>query len=673
MILNRHAVSSALPLGPSPYPSQTHPMPPTALWGSISGVYPTNTWWTNLILGTGQLPIAPLPYLISTVANGIQICYPNRAVSQTAIVSVWLNDLQLGCTEQLQYRQLLDYDLLTVTMIWTNSVVGPWNPHQVQYGLQPNSMVSPIVQGSPYITMKYSNLTPALTSIHAFLTVNGQSGAGSATGVRFNIQLNNGQTWLLYALNGPLTFSWNSGAMIATTTYTGILRVACLVQTQDESALDTYSTGLPIASKVSYTVSGNSATIQFSWITETNDDPLIVALPHHMDVLVNPSTTPLSYYTIKGPTVGIIGKQWFLNEILPTLTWTAPRPIPQDKVSAIISALNGDQGFTQTNTDTYGAGKQLAAMARLVLIAEELGEMQIATNICNRLRDQLTAWFTDQTPDRIIYDRTWKGLVSSNGIANEAADYGLGWYNDHHYHWGYFAYASAVVAKNDLNWTQTFYPQIMEFIRDFANPATDGYYPVTRMKDWYAGHSWASGIVEFADNKNQESTSESVNGYYGIYLLGLALNNDQIRDLGRLLLATEIRSAQKYWQINNGSSIYESVFAQNTVVGILWSTKVDYATWFGANVEYITCIQMLPFTPMSELLLPSSWVTYTYPKLSTALTRSSPPLQEAWRGFIYMAQAIFDQSSAWNNVQTLTGFDDGNSRTNTYYWVATRP
>jgi endoglucanase Acf2 len=59
------------------------------------------------------------------------------------------------------------------------------------------------------------------------------------------------------------------------------------------------------------------------------------------------------------------------------------------------------------------------------------GEIQTATEIRNRLRDRLTQWFTNQTPDRIIYDRTWKGLVSSNGIANQGADFGLGWYNDH--------------------------------------------------------------------------------------------------------------------------------------------------------------------------------------------------------------------------------------------------
>ena len=30
----------------------------------------------------------------------------------------------------------------------------------------------------------------------------------------------------------------------------------------------------------------------------------------------------------------------------------------------------------------------------------------------------------------------------------------------------------------------------------------------------YDGHAWASGIFAFADGKNQESTSESVNGWW---------------------------------------------------------------------------------------------------------------------------------------------------------------
>ncbi len=152
-------------------------------------------------------------------------------------------------------------------------------------------------------------------------------------------------------------------------------------------------------------------------------------------------------------------------------------------------------------------------------------------------------------------------------------------------------------------------------------------------------------------------------------MYGLATGNDQIRDLGRILLATEIRSAQKYWQIMEVDDIYPDPYNDNKVVGILWSTKVDYATWFGGNTEFIHCIQMLPFTPISEQLLRASWIEEEYPILVTAFDTAD----EAWRGYIIMAHGIIDKEAAWTEAQQLTTFDDGNTKSNTYYWLATRP
>lgn len=97
--------------------------------------------------------------------------------------------------------------------------------------------------------------------------------------------------------------------------------------------------------------------------------------------------------------------------------------------------------------------------------------------------------------------------------------------------------------------------------------------------------------------------------------------------------------------------------------------QVDYATWFGANTEFIHCIQMLPFTPISEELLPASWIEEEYEVLVTAFDSAD----EAWRGYIIMAHGIIDKEAAWEEAQQLTAFDDGNTRSNTYYWLATRP
>ena len=124
-----------------------------------------------------------------------------------------------------------------------------------------------------------------------------------------------------------------------------------------------------------------------------------------------------------------------------------------------------------------------------------------------------------------------------------------------------------------------------------------------------------------------------------------------------------------YWQITSSKGIYPSPFADRKVVGILWSTKVDYATFFGANTEFIHCIQMLPFTPITEEYLQPDWISEEYPILSTAIASAN----EGWKGFIYMAHAVIDKNVAWTEVNTLTSYDDGNSKTNTLYWVATRP
>ena len=70
-----------------------------------------------------------------------------------------------------------------------------------------------------------------------------------------------------------------------------------------------------------------------------------------------------------------------------------------------------------------------------------------------------------------------------------------GFYNDHHFHYGYHIYSAAVVAKYDPQWALDNFEKILLFVRSFANPSRDDYvFPVFRHKDWYQGSSWASGI-----------------------------------------------------------------------------------------------------------------------------------------------------------------------------------
>jgi endo-1,3(4)-beta-glucanase len=671
---SRRSVGSAITTS-SPFYSvlMDHPLtPPANLLGPIPKPYPTNSWHTNMWLNQGNMPIITSPYIVEVRNTGVQVSYSARTFTASSGITVFTENFAMLVKETISQRRVLDWDLLSVTLIWSNNQPTTYNADTINYGTRASSMIAPLVQGSPYITTKWDGLTPVITTVHAILSVNGATGT-TFSGTKFKIALNNGQTWILYASNS-ITFNWSGSTLTATGTYNGILRGVCMTDSSFENVLDQYKDSVPIASKVGWTASGDDAVLQFDYITEDDSAPLMMTLPHHRDMMSGVTyVMSNAYTTMKGKMSGLVGKSWKMTEQLTTITWGAPRSIPSQYIESIRTALRAEQSMTQTASDTYSSGKNLAAMARLALIADEIGETSIASSIRSRLKTLLQNWFNGQTSDKIIYDHTWGGVTSSNGIKDSGADYGVGYYNDVHFHFGYFVYAAAVVAKGDSAWATTHTPAINDLVRAYANPVHDSYFPVTRMKDWYAGHSWASGLFEFGDVKNQESSSESINGYYGMYLWGLVSNNTNLRDLGRLMLAQEIRSTKKYWHMDNKSNeVYDQVFANNGCVGIVWGMKIDFATWFGSNIEYIVGIQMMPFTPITEEYMTSTWVNTVYPSISTALTRASPTLEVGWRGFIYMAQAVLDRSTAWTNINTLSGWDNGNSKTNALYWIATR-
>ena len=46
----------------------------------------------------------------------------------------------------------------------------------------------------------------------------------------------------------------------------------------------------------------------------------------------------------------------------------------------------------------------------------------------------IRTWFSGGGKDPLVYDSTYGGVVSAMGLADRGADFGGGWYNDHHFH-----------------------------------------------------------------------------------------------------------------------------------------------------------------------------------------------------------------------------------------------
>ncbi|HTN86238.1 MAG TPA: glycosyl hydrolase, partial [Sorangium sp.] len=396
--------------------------------------------------------------------------------------------------------------------------------------------------------------------------------------------------------------------------------------------------------------------------------------PHHAEHLEKAETVDLAYPTVIGQMKGVSGSSWELVYDLSTITWDAPRRVSDQWGDAVVAALEEERGFTPAEdvvgTDPYFGGKQLAKLARLAQIAEAVGKADLAEELRARLKSLINPWLNGENANPLVYDTTWGGVVTTNGLADKDADFGQGYYNDHHFHYGYFLYAAAVLAKGDETWRDNYADKVLWLVRDIANPsAKDPHFTPFRNVDWFRGHSWASGLTPFADGRNQESTSEAVNAWYSLQLLGDALDDEDVKNIGRVLLAVETASAQTYWQIPADSTIYPEPFKDNHAVGVLWSTKADFSTWFGANPEYVYGIQLLPITPISESLISRKWIEDAWPTISETTQDAADP----WRAFLIAAQATVDKEAAWEAAQELTELDDGLSRTALLYWIATRP
>lgn len=364
--------------------------------------------------------------------------------------------------------------------------------------------------------------------------------------------------------------------------------------------------------------------------------------------------------------VGVVGDVWKMRYKRTSTSWFSTYGIYPEMKAQIHEALIHDaKNCEVTFSDPYFGGKQIAKIARLVLIAEELKDTSIVHSLCAQLKQALHPWLQH----RFKYDQSYGGVLCDESLQDKMKDFGAGWYNDHHFQYGYFLYAAAVLGKHDTKWLQENKEKCLNLVLDIANADHQhSYFCTYRHKDWYCGHSWASGLFEAVDGPNQESISEAVNAYYAIYLLGLSLEDKQVQEIGKVLLATEIHAAHVYWQIRSKSDMYPQPLCDNKSIGIMNETRVLYGTWFGNRVEFIHCIQMLPYTPITSELLPVEWLKEEYPVLEKSL--EDPTMEEGWRGFVYLTFSMLNARKALGLIRTLKTFDNGNSLTNSLHFVA---
>jgi hypothetical protein len=217
---------------------------------------------------------------------------------------------------------------------------------------------------------------------------------------------------------------------------------------------------------------------------------------------------------------------------------------------------------------------------------------------CDELRQAMTNWFT-YTPGKkdhyFTYYPRWKALV---GVKTS---YGSEGFNDHHFHYGYFTFASALLAMHDPRFAADYGPMATLVAKEYANwDRSDLRFPFMRTFDPWAGHSWAGGTSS-PGGENQESSSEAVQSWAGLIYLGEALGDQKMRDTGIMGYAVETQATMEYW-FNAGGDVFPPEW-KHPVTGMVWSGGKVYGTYFTGDPAWIYAIQWLPASPMLSYLV----------------------------------------------------------------------
>ncbi|KAF4287044.1 hypothetical protein KXV63_001214 [Aspergillus fumigatus] len=677
-----------------------HPVPKNGIVNTDTPVE-TNKFYCGLFLGTQTNNTFTHPYSVAWVKGGGTSQSYGMAISHvesnivahgpvnTAIpgspISYYVNPIGI-------HSVILSASELGPSTVLTTENPLPFSANAV---LRPSasssqSITIPVVQGMGFVTGIYSNLQPKIQS-GVFFTKMVTAGSPRTGIFKYSLSLEDGTSWLLYATpddgSDPQLQLASNSEIIGPAGWSGTIQVAKNpAGASGEKFYDNSSGVYAVEGAVMGSVSESTGTYSLMWAKAGKDaqnTPLLMfALPHHMesfDASTQSRATNITLRTTtKGQATAVIGEYWTMVEPeLPISMGFAPWSVSGgsiDKISpaaqqVILAAapteLQQDMD-AQTNLNSmYFSGKALSKFATLLYTVDKLGgNSTLAAEGLALLKQSFARFIDNRQQFPLVYDNVWKGVVSSASYAtgDVGADFGNTLYNDHHFHYGYFIHAAAIIGSMDPQWLETSKDWVNMLVRDAGNSAgNDPLFPFSRGFDWFHGHSWAKGLFESFDGKDEESTSEDAMFAYALKMWGKTIGDVSMEARGNLMLGILRRSMRNYFLMESNNKNHPANFIANKVTGILFENKVDHTTYFGNNLEYIQGIHMLPILPCSAFTRSKQFVKEEW----DAMFASNGPdpaenVVGGWKGVLYANLALVDPAASWNFF-TQPNFD--------YSWI----
>ena len=545
---------------PSQFAWKQHPVRPEGFsQPDLQKPIETNKWWGNIPIPgaeTGNLFAFPYTlWYLNTTPYGMNIMHTDasqrvydtaRSPPQYYYSPVGIISWNMGATE---FNANMKMSLDTPTQFSVNVNLSPSSGS--------GTLKLPLVNGMAYITGIYSGLTPYLTTFGKAIISYQKYTASAST--KYKIGFNDGTTWLVYAFSSSgntFSLSQSGNSLIGNGKFSGYIQIAKIPigNTSAEAVYDSYSGTYTTGITLFGSTSSWTGTYGFKFATagRASGSLLHFALPHHTSSFDSTTQSTATALYLQCTTMGLMqaytATKWTMTETLPlditflpggsqvsfsTKAVTAIRSAVQSEVQQDISTLSN-------LNSQYFAGKALAKYAEICLVANDVLKDSTLTATClSKLKSAFSRFSSNQQQAPLCYDFLWKGLISTAGLSDPGADFGNTYYNDHHYHYGYFVHTAAIIGHLDSTWlTQSNVDYVNNLVRDVANPSSsDPYYPVFRSFDWFVGHSWSKGLFSSADGKDEESGSEDYNFAYGMKLWGIVTKNSAMHARANLMLA----------------------------------------------------------------------------------------------------------------------------------------
>ncbi|MCD1259250.1 discoidin domain-containing protein [Paenibacillus athensensis] len=639
---------------------------------------PSNDWWQSIMINKLGNGIITLPLKNKYTKQGLSVLNPGQGFiandrTQAADGSPDLYITTNTMDPAKVVNKIIGYGDFSADVSFTDGT---------------SELKTTFVKGSPYLYNTFSNpadaqlYLPATTRFfddnnNTILTTDG----ASITADHIGIQVTNS--------NGaptPSNVTRYYGAFVpAGTTFTKIgakikislgsganyMSVATIPGTANLNYFYQHAYAFVTGTAASYSFNDTTSDVSTTLAATTTlkrtgfaNTTLMAQLPHQWKITTSPLTA-LTYQSIRGLMKVTEGNSFTtVNKfygIVPQFTEPGDSTYSRQTLKDYLVKLDTDTATNLMQGDAYWQGKKLHPLAMGALIADQIGDANYKALFVSRMKTVLSDWYTYTNGEPTYYfdyNSDWGTLIYKN--SEFGANSGI---TDHHFTYGYYVFASAVLASFDQDFRDKYGSMVDMLIRDYANPSkTDPLFPSFRNFDPYEGHSWAGGYADNDSGNNQEAAGESLFGWVGQYLWGNLTGNTAYRNAGIYGFTTELKAVEQYW-FNYDQDNWLPGF-NHKALGQVYGSSNFFGTFFNGDPVFVYGIHWLP---TAEYLTSYGFDPTKVQTMYNGLVADIGGPENDWYHIVWPIQSLFDPQAVLNKFNPT--IVQQNELFNTYWFV----